>query len=555
MPDATTVDRGSEDAVAVEAALRLKARKDASLRSFDPRLGATREEAQAQIARIRGDLGAYGAYVHGHHPARHHRLWIKLIQALISDTLTETAIELGLLPESERGTRRNKLLLLAPPASAKSAWCSIALPSWYLGNNPSHNVLFFTSSDPAAVAFANTLKVLLEYSREHREIFPEPEGRPYKARGWSGDGLYLRATPMSGQSPAYRAVGWNASIMGNRADLLIIDDPMNQEDAESVVEQAKAKKYFDMTLGPRLKPDQGAVLAVMTRWAEGDLASHFIQKATEAGDFLIVALPMVAEPSPEHPDPLGRAAGEVLWPEQFSEKFVTQTRRGMLAAHFAAVYQCSAAQMAGDVFQDERHFKPLPADFRTPGPDGTSLRDRLRIFQGTDVAFSEKDRACYTVILTLGQDLETNDYYILDVFRDRMNELATENALVEAILTWRPAAIGIEDSAFRHAITIQIVQAVMRRVAANIQVVNPKGMMAGATDKVARARVPARHAQWGKLYADKSAHWWPAFISEVLAFPRGKNQDQVDALSLAVYMPSTLVVRSHRPRAVSFNPD
>lgn len=551
----TTVDRGSEEAVAIEAALRVRARKESRLRSFDPRLGATREEAEARVDAIRADLGEYGTYVHGHQPARHHRLWIDLIQALINDTLTETAIELGLLPESERGTYRNKLLLLAPPASAKSAWCSIALPTWYLGRHPSHNVLFFTSSDPAAVGFANTIKILLEQSNEHKQIFPENGARPHKARGWSGDGLYLKDTPMSGQSPAYRAVGWGASVMGNRADLMIIDDPMNQEDAESSVEQAKAKRYFDMTLGPRLKPDQGALVAIMTRWAEGDLASHFIQRAEEAGDFLIVSLPMIAEPTPEAPDPLGREPGEVLWPEQFSARFVDQMRRGMLEAHWNAVYQCSAAQIAGDVFKDERWIKPLPPDFRTPGPDGSSLRDRLRIFQGVDVAFSERDSACYTVILTLGQDVATNDLFILDVFRERMGELATENALVDQIVAWHPAALGIEDSAFRHAITIKIVQAVMRRVHANIQIVNPRGIMRGASDKVARARVPARVAQLGQLYADKTASWWRPLIAELLAFPRGANQDQVDALSLAVYMPSTLVIRSHKPKPVTFNPD
>jgi predicted phage terminase large subunit-like protein len=538
------VERGLEDQVATEALLALRAKKDASKRVFDPRLGATREEATAKAELIRNDLGAYGEFVHGHTPARHHRLWVDLIHGLVSGTLTDVAIRLGLLPEDQRGTYRNKLLLLAPPASAKSSWCSVALPTWYLGKNPSHNVLFFTSSDPAAVGFGNTIKILLEQAKEHREVFPDQAGRPDKRRGWSSDGLYLKATPMSGQSPAYRAVGWGASVMGQRANLLIIDDPMNQENAESGIEQAKAKRYFDMTLGPRLQPGSGAALAVMTRWAEGDLASHFIEKAEQGGDWLVVPLPMIAEVG----DPLGRRPGELLWPEQYPRSFVEMQRKSMGSAAFACVYNASTAQIAGDVFSDERWFKPLPPDF-------AEIRKSLMLIQGVDVAFSEKDRACFTVVLTLGLNVATGDAYIMNVLRDRMTVGQTEDALVEQILTFRPAVTGIEDTAFKHAVTAELVGNVRRRVYANIVAVPPREMVKGRSDKVARARLPAQRAEAGLLYADKQAHWWPAFINEVLAFPRGRTNDQVDALSLAMYMPLRLRVQDHRPKAFSFNPN
>jgi predicted phage terminase large subunit-like protein len=548
MPEApekqtAVVDRGLEDQVATEALLALRARKDASKRVFDPRLGATRDEATARVEQIRNDLGAYGEFVHGHTPARHHTLWIDLIHGLTSGTLTETAIRLGLLPETERGTFRNKLLLLAPPASAKSSWCSIALPTWYLGKYPDRTVLFFTSSDPAAVGFGNTIKILLEQAKEHKEIWPDQAGRPDKRRGWSSDGLYLKATPMSGQSPAYRAVGWGASVMGQRANLLIIDDPMNQENAESGIEQAKAKRYYDMTLGPRLQPGSGAALAVMTRWAEGDLASHFIEKAEQGGDWLVVPLPMVAEAG----DPLGRKPGELLWPQQYPRQFVEMQRKSMGSAAFACVYNCSTAQIAGDVFSDERWFKPLPANF-------AEIRESLLVIQGVDVAFSEKDRACFTVVLTLGLNVATGDAYIINVLRDRMTVGQTEDALVSQILTFRPGVTGIEDTAFKHAVTAELVANVRRRVYANIVAVPPREMVKGRSDKVARARLPAQRAEAGLVYADKQAHWWPAFISEVLAFPRGRTNDQVDALSLAMYMPLRLRVQDHRPKPFTFNP-
>jgi hypothetical protein len=34
------------------------------------------------------------------------------------------------------------------------------------------------------------------------------------------------------------------------------------------------------------------------------------------------------------------------------------------------------------------------------------------------------------------------------------------------------------------------------------------------------------------LYVPTQAHWYPAFLSELLNFPAGKHDDQVDALGL-----------------------
>jgi predicted phage terminase large subunit-like protein len=220
----------------------------------------------------------------------------------------------------------------------------------------------------------------------------------------------------------------------------------------------------------------------------------------------------------------------------------------MGSAAFACVYNASTAQIAGDVFSDERWFKPLPPDF-------AEIRKSLMLIQGVDVAFSEKDRACFTVVLTLGLNVATGDAYIMNVLRDRMTVGQTEDALVEQILTFRPAVTGIEDTAFKHAVTAELVGNVRRRVYANIVAVPPREMVKGRSDKVARARLPAQRAEAGLLYADKQAHWWPAFINEVLAFPRGRTNDQVDALSLAMYMPLRLRVQDHRPKAFSFNPN
>src|SRR5207302_997804 len=55
-------------------------------------------------------------------------------------------------------------------------------------------------------------------------------------------------------------------------------------------------------------------------------------------------------------------------------------------------------------------------------------------------------------------------------------------------------------------------------------------------DKVFRAQLPAGRAQSGMLFGDRLAPWWSAFEAELLQFPKGAHDDQVDALSGALQL-------------------
>ena len=79
-----------------------------------------------------------------------------------------------------------------------------------------------------------------------------------KSRGWSGAGLFLRGTPLGSKDPAYKAVSLNTNIMGSRANGIILDDPMGQEDGDECRRaEASWEEYYDQTIVPRLQPGTG----------------------------------------------------------------------------------------------------------------------------------------------------------------------------------------------------------------------------------------------------------------------------------------------------------
>jgi predicted phage terminase large subunit-like protein len=497
------------ESVLKEVMIRYAARRAFAKKHFDPRLGSSYEEAERTLSTIRRDVNLYSQYVFNLNPAPVHKLWNRAIDDVI-----------------ERRSRQNKLLIVAPPNSAKSTYASIIRPTHYLGQHPDHHLLFFTSSDEMSKTFGSTVRLALDQNERHHLVFPDNVARPDRKRGWSSDGLYLKGTPVSAKDPAYKAVGFNATIMGARAHGVILDDVLDQKDAVSEIEQAKAKQYYTQTIRPRLHTTEGWLVAIMTRFHENDLASYFIELAEQSGEWLVLRTPLLAE---ESGDLLGRAPGQTLWPEQYPPEFVAATQQGMTIAEFNLVYQGDPTGMGGDIFETEAWFPDLPGDFRSRIQNDP----RTRTVQAWDLAWSEKDRTCFTVGMTALVDADLN-MYIVHVTRRRMTDLAMEDEMVRAIRLAKPLIVGIEESTFHLKATRALVQRILGRVMCNIQLPRPD------TDKVSRARLPAGRAQHGKIFIDKQRPWYRTLMSELLGFPNTRYKDQVDALSLLTLLVQNL---------------
>jgi len=511
------VPAADADPVLQEVQIRYAVQKTLGRQQVDPALGETPEDVQRALSEMRTRVGPYAKYVYGLEPARVHRLWNNAMDDII-----------------ERRCRQNKLLIIAPPNSAKSTYASIIRPTHYLGNHPDHHLLFFTSSDEMSKTFGSTVRLALDQNEKHKAVFPDFATRPDKKRGWSSDGLYLQGTPPAAKDPAYKAVGFNATIMGARAHGVILDDPLDQKDAVSEIEQAKAKNYYTQTIRSRLHTSEGWLVAIMTRFHEHDLASYFIELAEQSGEWLVLRTPLVAE---DQGDLLGRSPGESLWPEQYPQAYIQQTQAGMSIAEFNLVYQGDPTGMGGDIFESESWFQDLPPGF------WTEIEPKTQTVQAWDLAWSEKDRTCYTVGMTCAVDQHLN-MYILHVTRQRLTDLALEDEMVRAIRLAKPVVVGIEESTFHLTVTRSLVQRILGRVICNIQLPRPD------KDKITRARLPAGRAQHGKIFVDKRRAWYRTFISECLGFPNTRYKDQVDALSLLTLLVQNLGEDQRERRAV-----
>src|SRR5271166_3742671 len=193
--------------------------------------------------RVRSSMAEYTQYLDlGFVPAKHHRL--------ICDTLD--AVERG---------EKSRVAFFMPPGSAKSTYASRLFPAHYLGNNPQNSVLACSHTQGLADTFGRHVRNLFARP-EHVALFGVSLSKDSQAAShWSTD-----------KGGEYFAAGVGVAIAGRRADIGIIDDPVqNREDADSVTAQERKWDWYVSDFLPRLKP-QAAQILIMTRWHERDLA-------------------------------------------------------------------------------------------------------------------------------------------------------------------------------------------------------------------------------------------------------------------------------------------
>jgi predicted phage terminase large subunit-like protein len=421
--------------------------------------------------------------------------------------IDESIVEAVWRARERRRDRPEIIVVTAPPRHGKSTVTSLYLPAWYLGTFPEHRVILASYEAEFAAGWGLRTRQLLE---EHG---PSLYGVRVddSSRASSRWDLYRQPGGMV-------TAGVGGPITGRGAHLLIIDDPLkNAEQASSPTIREKQWEWWLSTARTRLEPG-AVVVVVMTRWHEADLAGRLLEASLNGGDPVIeVRLPALAEQD----DQLGREAGEALWPKRFHRDYLERTRIVQGAYWFSAMYQGRPTPEEGGIFdrKDFRYFELDGEDAVLRQPDGGETRfaqDSCTKFQVVDLAASEKETADYTVITEVWVTPE-KDMLVNSVVRERV------------AVPDQPAFFKRHHAGGRvkfEAIGYQtgIIETMLREGFPAEPVYPDK-------DKVTRAGAAGALYRGGKVYHRARAPWLLDFEAELLAFPAGEHDDQVDTIA------------------------
>lgn len=420
--------------------------------------------------------------------ARHHRMMADLMMRV------------------ERGEER-KVILNTAPRHGKTELCTKRFAAWYSGRNPHHDIIVATYNEKFAEDFGKDVREIIA-SQRFRQVFPD-----YSLKAQSNEMLKTYA----GGDIFF--LGRRSSTTGRGGNLIIVDDP-TKDDKEVKYQSFREDcwQWFTQTLLTRRHDDKAAIVVTQTRWHEDDIVGRITDKTNPAyskkfsDGFKIVNLPAIAEGD----DPLGRKAGEPLWPERFGLPYLEEMREANAAA-FAALYQCDPTPDDGVFFRQEEIHEYNLAD----------LPQKLTMYCVSDHAVGTKDVNDPSCMVPFGICDNGDAWVMPQIVWKRMDGQEAVEEMIEIMKTKSPVFWYAEKGHITKSLGPFLNKRMQEEgVYTPIIEEHPVG------DKIQRAQSGRARCAQGKIRFPSFAPWWPRAKAELLKFPNGRFDDFVDCVSM-----------------------
>jgi predicted phage terminase large subunit-like protein len=372
-------------------------------------------------------------------------------------------------------------------------------PAWFLGKFPSKQIIQASHKAELAVGFGRKVRNLVG-SQPYQEVFPDVGLRAdSKAAGrWN-----------TTQSGVYLAAGVGAGIAGFGADLVVIDDPHDEQEA---MHGAHNPEIFARALdwyltGPRQRLQPGAAICIIaTRWSKMDLIGRVLSASSDnklADKWEVIEIPALLED------------GQSYWPEYWPTDELLATKANIPPIRWNAQYMQSPTGEEGALVKRD-WWKRIS---RAPPRE-----DMEFVIQSWDTAHRVTQRSDYSVCTTWGVTERGAAIYLMDVHRERMEFPELKAKALELYRKWKPDSCIIEGKAAGDALIQEL-----RRMGIPIASYTPSR----GEDKLVRVNAVADIFSSGMVHAPETM-WADELIEEFAEFPYGTHDDQVDSSTLAL---------------------
>jgi predicted phage terminase large subunit-like protein len=244
----------------------------------------------------------------------------------------------------------NRLMVFMPPRHGKSEEVSRLFSAYYLYRYPHRWVGI--NSYGAELAYTLSRAARTNYLKAGGQVADDAAAVKHWETG-KGGGMW--------------AAGVGGPITGKGWHLGIIDDPIkNAQDASSHLKREAQKEWYGSTFYTREEPSadgkpDGALIVIQTRWHDDDLAGWLLAQETGEDDsperWHIVCLEAIKEETaPEFPptctvEPDWRQPGEALCPERRPIEKLRRILNTIGGYFFAALFQQRPRPKDGSLFK------------------------------------------------------------------------------------------------------------------------------------------------------------------------------------------------------------
>lgn len=401
-----------------------------------------------------------------------------------------------------KNDENDRLIVTVPPRSLKSICISVAYVAWMIGHDPSLQFICVSYSDKLAADLSRQFRLVVE-SKWYRELFPGVKVKKFTE-------TEFRTTRGGGRL----ATSIGGTLTGRGADIIIIDDPLKAEDALSEAARTRVISWYTTTLVSRLNDKtRGKIILVMQRLHEEDLAGYLLEK----GGWAHLNLPAIAEQ--DEYIQIGEARyhhrleGDVLHPSREPLEILDQIKADIGSLLFSAQYLQNPVPTEGNLIKREwfNHYEETPA-----------VQQGERIIQSWDLASTTNDASDYSVCTTWL--VRKDRYYLMDVLREKFEFPNLKRKIASMAERHNAKTILIEKVGVGEHLMQQFKSEPVPGMPTPIGI-RPEN------DKVTRMGAQTSKIEAGQVFLPIEAPWLSAFMHEMLAFPAGRHDDQVDSVS------------------------
>ena len=412
-----------------------------------------------------------------------------------------------------------RLQIFLPPGSMKSRLGNLFC-AWCLGKHPNWCFLAIASDQDFAMDnYGRPIKDLIDTAR-YQAIFPDTIlKKDVQAAGrWD-----------TTQKGRFVAKGVGQGIAGRRAHISIVDDAVTEQTTGNDLK--KINGWYIKGLRTRLLP-RGAEIIINTRWYVNDLSGHMEKvDAKSERPWKIIRIPALL--TQEGRDILWRkgdkeeryAVGTSFWPEFWPTETLLEKKATTPPSEWNALYMQNPIAETGSIVRRD-DFKI----WKEPKPPNCKY-----VIVSWDTAFSSKETADYSAYTVWGVfkhevtlfDGETKAVQscmiLLDCDRGRWDFAELCNKAQELDQQYQPDFMVIEDKASGQSLIPEL-----RKRGVPVMPYMPE------RDKIYRLQACTPYFQAGRIWVPEDRNYVEELIDEVVAFPKGPNDDRVDTVSQAI---------------------
>lgn len=346
------------------------------------------------------------------------------------------------------------IIVNTPPGHAKSTTITMNYVTYKIATNPDFRVVIISKTEAMAKKFLAGIKRRLtgpQFAKLQIDFAP-PEGFERSAEVWSSKMIYFGHSDSDQKDPTVEVLGIGQQIYGARADLIILDDVEDLENAHNYA------KHLDYVMQDVLTRD-APLLVVGTRVGPVDIYSELLNPEHydgETSDWTYLSQPAILETAddPEdwvtlwpysdrpHPQRPGKQREDGLWPKWDGPR-LSKLRKKIKPSTWQLVY------MQQSVDEDMTFTIEAIHACQSGRARGEIPQGDYYMIAGLDPASS----AGFTACVVLAVDRRSGKRYLIDVFNrqvraDGLRRLIEDFTEKYHINEWR-----VEKNAFQSFLT------------------------------------------------------------------------------------------------------